>query len=98
MSPLSRSFYGSNAPVDTPANSRGAIRSVLDILVCAAGEMVRDGRMKLVDGVPVFSDEVNQMLARREAQRHARCTSDDPCQKGKAKAQQLSFAKRKQGQ
>lgn len=46
--------------MDTPANSRDPIRSVLDILVCAAGEMMRDGRMKLVGGVPGFSDEVNR--------------------------------------
>ncbi len=61
-----------------PANP---IRRVLDILLESAKEMVRDGRMKIVDGVPVFRDDVKQMLAEREARAHphAHCTKSDPC-------------------
>lgn len=61
-----------------PANP---IRRVLDILLESAKEMVRDGRMKIVDGVPVFRDDVQQMLAEREARAHphAHCAKSDPC-------------------
>lgn len=61
-----------------PANP---IRRVLDILLASAKEMVRDGRMKIVDGVPVFRDDVKQMLAEREARAHphAHCKKSDPC-------------------
>lgn len=55
------------------------IRRVFDMLLESEKQMMRDGRMKLVDGNPVYSDEVKQMLAEREAQVHARCTQADPC-------------------
>lgn len=55
------------------------IRRVYDLLFEGAKEMIRDGRMKMVDGVPIFSEEVNRMLAERKARAHARCTKDDPC-------------------
>lgn len=55
------------------------IRRVLEILLASAKEMVRDGRMKIVDGVSVFRDDVKQMLAERKARRHSRCSKDDPC-------------------
>lgn len=49
-------------------------------------QMIRDGRMKMVDGVPAFSEEVKQLLADREARRlarHARCPKSSPCQNPK---------------
>jgi hypothetical protein len=55
------------------------LRQVLDLLLENAKEMVRDGRMKIVDGVPVLSPEVEKMLAERKARAHARCTEADPC-------------------
>jgi|CXWL01.1.fsa_nt_gi hypothetical protein len=55
------------------------IRRVRDLLLESAKQMIRDGRMKMVDGVPVFSEEVNKMLAVRNARAHARCTQADPC-------------------
>lgn len=55
------------------------IRRALDLLLEGSRQMIRDGRMKMVDGVPVFSEEVNRMLAEREARLHARCTESDPC-------------------
>lgn len=55
------------------------IRRVRDLLVEAAKQMVQDGRMKVVDGVPVFSEEVKRMLSEREARLHARCTELDSC-------------------
>lgn len=55
------------------------IRRVLDLLLENAKEMMRDGRMKIVDGLPVFSAEVEQMLAERKARAHSRCTEVDPC-------------------
>lgn len=59
-----------------PANP---IRRALDLLLENAKEMARDGRLKIVDGLPVFSAEVEQMLAERRARAHARCTEADPC-------------------
>lgn len=41
--------------------------------------MLTDGRLKIVDGVPVLSPKVEQMLAEREARRHRYCTDADPC-------------------
>lgn len=55
------------------------IRRVRDLLLESAKQMIRDGRMKMVDGVPVFSEEVNRLLAERKARAHARCTKADPC-------------------
>lgn len=59
-----------------PANP---LRRVLDLILENAKEMVRDGRMKIVDGVPVFREDVKQMLADREARAHSHCTESDPC-------------------
>ncbi len=55
------------------------IRRVYDLLFESMKGMMRDGRMKIVDGVPVFSDEVNRELAEREARAHSHCTEADPC-------------------
>lgn len=63
------------------------IRRVRDLLLEGAKQMIRDGRMKMVDGVPVFSEEVKQLLADREARRlarHARCPKSLPCRNPKA--------------
>lgn len=59
-----------------PANP---LRRALDLILENAKQMMLDGRMRIVDGVPVFSPEVQQMLADRETRAHSRCTKSDPC-------------------
>lgn len=55
------------------------IRRVLDLLTEQAKLMLHDGRLKMVDGLPVLSPEIERMMAEREARQHSRCTASDPC-------------------
>lgn len=55
------------------------IRRVLDLLLEQAKVMISDGRLKMVDGLPVLSPEVEQIMEQREARMHSRCTNSDPC-------------------
>lgn len=55
------------------------IRRVYDILLEQAKLMVNDGRLKVIDGIPVLSPEVERLMAEREARLHSRCTTSDLC-------------------